>query len=492
MDDMAHLDKPSRAKPAPVFRSRGMLRRIALSCTAICAAGTGLAPVMAAQSGSWPVESAPPPPTPIVTQADINSELLRSAIRRIANRPRDADALIDAGNASLALEDPAAALNFFKRADVLRPAHGRIKLGMASAHLRTENPFEALRLFDEAIKLGISERAVAADRAIAFDLLGNFSRAQQDYSLARSAASSDELTIKYAVSLSLSGKVNEADTLLNPLLSRNVSEAWRARAFLLAARGDQRESLRVTQGFMDARSVSKFEPFLRRMPELTGAQQAAAIHFGHFPVRNIGRDSVAVRTVAAAGSAAASTSPRGGERLIPSGQPFGLPPAPPAQAVAAVNPAPAAVVGQSGSAASGNSFRGDVARARILAAEAASSGLTLVKIPPLYPAGRVATPLAPVDAAQTGVASNNGKLILPQSPIFQTTFSQTTVAQTAAAPGSPRASTLDIYAPTPDSAVTKAATPIAVTAPEPLPAPTPVQTLAPTLAPTAPVADELT
>ena len=59
--------------------------------------------------------------------------------------------------------------------------------------VRTENPFEALRLFDNAVKLGVSERSIAADRALAFDLLGNFARAQQDYRLARSASSSSDL-----------------------------------------------------------------------------------------------------------------------------------------------------------------------------------------------------------------------------------------------------------------------------------------------------------
>ena len=145
--------------------------------------------------------------------------------RRIARRPTDSDALIDAGNASLALGDAKAALNFFTRANSLRSNSGRIKLGLASANVRSENPFEALRLFDEAVKLGISQRAVAADRALAFDLLGNFSLAQRDYALARTADTSDKLLIRHAISLSLSGDANAADGMLVPLLQRNVAEA---------------------------------------------------------------------------------------------------------------------------------------------------------------------------------------------------------------------------------------------------------------------------
>ena len=77
--------------------------------------------------------------------------------------------------------------------------------GLATATVRTENPFEALRLFDDAIRLGISERSIAADRALAFDLLGNFGRAQQDYQLARTVSNSDDLIVKQAISASLGG-----------------------------------------------------------------------------------------------------------------------------------------------------------------------------------------------------------------------------------------------------------------------------------------------
>lgn len=294
-----------------------MLKPLVILAIAMLAAMLSGAGADAAQPSADSIETNPPVPL------DSNAEMLRGAIRRIARNPRDADALTDAGNAALALDDPNAALNFFARADRLQPNSGRIKLGLASAHLRMENPFDALRLFDEAGRLGVTERDVAADRALAFDLLGNFERAQQDYALARSIDASDALTIKYAVSLSLSGKSGEADALLTPLLRRNVGEAWRARAFTLAARGDYRESVRVTQGFMDARSASKFEPFLRQMPELTGAQQVAAIHFGHFPARNIGRDSEAVRSVA---SVAAPPQKNGeNDRLIPAGKPLGVP-----------------------------------------------------------------------------------------------------------------------------------------------------------------------
>ena len=259
-------------------------------------------------------------PNSVIREVPGSAEL-RASMRRIALSPTDADALADAGNAALTLGDANAALNFFTRASIIRPRDGRIISGLAVATVRTENPFEALRLFDNAVKLGVSERSIAADRALAFDLLGNFARAQQDYSLARSASSSPDLVVRQAISLSLADRKSEADGMLVPLLDRNNAAAWRARALMLAARGDYRESVKVAQGFMDARSAQKMERYLRLMPDLTPAQQAAAIHLGHFPANNIGRDSENVRRVAAN---IPNAQPIGSaSRLIPSGQPLG-------------------------------------------------------------------------------------------------------------------------------------------------------------------------
>ena len=250
---------------------------------------------------------------------------LRDAMRRISFSPSDADALADAGNASLLLGDANAALNFFTRANAIRPNNSRIVSGLAIATVRTENPFEALRLFDDAVRLGADQRSIAADRALAFDLLGNFGRAQQDYQLARTVASSDDIIIRQAVSLSLAGQKEQADAMLLPLLQRNSPTAWRARAFMLAARGDLRESNKVAQGFMDAASAQKMERFFRLMPNLTGAQQAAAIHLGHFPTsQSVGRDSEQVRRVAA--TAQQPAVGLGQNRLIPSGAPLGTKP----------------------------------------------------------------------------------------------------------------------------------------------------------------------
>lgn len=297
-------------------------------CSALVFSAGGLSSAVHAQavdeSALEALDREAPPVLPNVSEPAGAAEL-RAAMRRISFSPSDADALADAGNASLLLGDANAALNFFTRANAIRPNNSRIVSGLAIATVRTENPFEALRLFDDAVRLGASEGSIAADRALAFDLLGNFGRAQQDYQLARTVASTDDIIIRQAVSLSLAGQKEQADAMLVPLLQRNSPTAWRARAFMLAARGDLRESNKVAQGFMDAESAQKMERFFRLMPNLTGAQQAAAIHLGHFPTsQSVGRDSEQVRRVAATVPQTAIAP--GQNRLIPSGAPLGTKP----------------------------------------------------------------------------------------------------------------------------------------------------------------------
>ena len=297
-------------------------------CSALVFSAGGLSSAVQAQAVDESALEALDQQTPAVVPNIVEpagAVELRDAMRRISFSPSDADALADAGNASLLLGDANAALNFFTRANAIRPNNSRIVSGLAIATVRTENPFEALRLFDDAVRLGASERSIAADRALAFDLLGNFGRAQQDYQLARTVASSDDIIIRQAVSLSLAGQKEQADAMLVPLLQRNSPTAWRARAIMLAARGDLRESNKVAQGFMDAPSAQKMERFFRLMPNLTGAQQAAAVHLGHFPTsQSVGRDSEQVRRVAA--TVPQSVVSPGQNRLIPSGAPLGTKP----------------------------------------------------------------------------------------------------------------------------------------------------------------------
>ena len=269
-----------------------------------------------------PLDAELPKPV-VIKQEPAGAAELRDAVRRIAQRPTDSFALTDAGYAAIKLGDYDAAFNFFTKASALQPSDARIKAGLGIAQVRRENPFEALSLFDEALRLGASERSFALDRGLAFDLLGNFERAERDYILAASYGDSDEVTLRHAISLSLAGRKDDADRKLVPMLQRENPEAWRARALMLAARGDAKEAGKIAAGFLPEREARRMDGYFRNMARLTTAQQAAAMHFGHFPVgSNIGEDSQAVQTLAAA-TGARPQSGGGDSRLIPSGEPLG-------------------------------------------------------------------------------------------------------------------------------------------------------------------------
>lgn len=248
---------------------------------------------------------------------------LRAAMIRIGQRPTDSLALYDAGIASLELGDATVALDFFSRAERLSPTSSRIKSALAKTQIILQNPTEALRLFEISIALGASPREIAIDRGLAFDLIGNFSRAQQDYALISSNIRSDELTIRRAISHSLSGDYEFADRLLLPLLQTNDSKAWRARAFLLAARGKDKESFKIAQGFLQRQDSLNLRPYLKSMDKLTSAQQAAAVHFGYFPTSNeVGKDSETIRI--ASQNRLSLAEAVNANRLEPSGQPLGI------------------------------------------------------------------------------------------------------------------------------------------------------------------------
>ncbi len=284
--------------------------------------GTAFAMQDADESALDALDAATPKP-PVVKQEPAGAAELRDAVRRIAQRPTDSFALTDAGYAAIKLGDYDAAFNFFTKASALQPADARIKAGLGIAQVRRENPFEALSLFDEAVRLGASERSFALDRGLAFDLLGNFERAERDYVLAASFGNNDEVTLRHAISLSLAGRKDEADRLLVPMLQRENPEAWRARALMLAARGDAKEAGKIASGFLPEREARRMDGYFRNMARLTTAQQAAAMHFGHFPIGSeIGEDSQAVQTLASAtGTKPVATS--GNSRLIPTGEPLG-------------------------------------------------------------------------------------------------------------------------------------------------------------------------
>ena len=249
------------------------------------------------------------------------SQDLQDALRRIARNSNDSSALADAGLAALAIGDTRAAIGFLARADEIYPRSGRVKAGLGRALLEERNPFGALRYFDQALSNGIALREIASDRGLAFDLIGRNEDAQKDYKVALQYDSSDELLARYAISLGISGDLEQSDLKLNPLLQKSDRDAWRNRAFILAMNGKTKDANAIARQTMQKRMARAIKPFFDRMPKLTAAQKAAAVHFGHFPAsENIGVDVASVQY-------AARSSVRGGDGadagLIPLGEPLG-------------------------------------------------------------------------------------------------------------------------------------------------------------------------
>ena len=213
-----------------------------------------------------------------------STENLNRHLSRLASNPRDVDALIGAGEAAIDLDDMRAAAGFFARADMIQPNNGRVKAGLGRIMLKTQNPTEALRMFDQATKLGYPEATLLSDRGLARDLTGDQAGAQRDYQAGLKRTPDDtELTYRYAASLGISGQVEAADKVLQPLLYKSDRPAWRFRAFILAMNNRQDDARKIASQTMPAQLAAAITPYMLKMPYLTAAQKAAAVHFGHFP-----------------------------------------------------------------------------------------------------------------------------------------------------------------------------------------------------------------
>jgi tetratricopeptide (TPR) repeat protein len=254
-------------------------------------------------------------------------DALNAALMRLSRNSQDLGALIDAGNASLQLNDIAAAIGFFGRADELSAGNPRVKVGLAGAFVRSERPIEALRMFDEAEKAGASTAALAEDRGLAYDLVGDPASAQAQYARALAVRPSDELVRRMALSQAISGDRVAFEKTLYPLLERRDFAAYRTRAFALAILGEEGEAVAIAEAVMPIDLSARMTPYLRYMNRLTKAQQAAAGNLGVFPrAAQIGRDDPRIAQysgVSVGGRGAGAPSRTADAGLTPQGEPLG-------------------------------------------------------------------------------------------------------------------------------------------------------------------------
>ena len=250
---------------------------------------------------------------------------LNDALSRLSRNPDSVPALVEAGRASLKLEDVAAAKTFFDRARGVEPGDPRVLEGLAVVAVRQRRAAEAVQLFAQAERAGASLRGFEADRGLAYDLVGDNARAQSFYGEALSREESNELIRRLALSYAIAGDREASEATLLPLLQRRDLAAYRARAFALAILGRQDEAVSIIETMLPERLATRLTPYMRVMPRLTKSQQAAAANLGVFPPNNqIGRDDSALAALdTSTARPAPGTSPIADSRLAPSGPALG-------------------------------------------------------------------------------------------------------------------------------------------------------------------------
>ena len=235
---------------------------------------------------------------------------LNDALGLLARNPQDLEALIAAGRASLELGDVQAAIGFFQRADTLWPGSVRAKSGLAGAYALGADPITAITMFKEVEKLGPIEAARIADRGLAYDLVGDNQSAQGYYRQSLGLAASDETSRRLALSQAISGDRAGMERTLGPLLQRQDKAAWRTRAFALAILGVPDEAESIVHQTMPEDMANSMTAYLRYMPKLTAAQQAAAANLGQFPrAAEIGHDDPRFAAYARPRAVLASAAP---------------------------------------------------------------------------------------------------------------------------------------------------------------------------------------
>lgn len=248
---------------------------------------------------------------------------LNAALKDLSRDPGNVPALVRAGWASLELDDTQSALGFFRRAAAIQPQNGEVKAGLASSSLRQGDPLAAVGLFGEAEAAGAPMFRYAGDRGLALDLVGNNRAAQQFYRQALAVRNDPEIVRRLALSQAIGGDERATEATLLPLLQTRDLASYRTRAFALAILGKGEEAVSIAQTMLPAPISSRLAPYLRYMPRLTRAQQAAAANLGQFPpAAEIGHDNPQIAAISAA-AAPQIASTALDSRLVPAGEPLG-------------------------------------------------------------------------------------------------------------------------------------------------------------------------
>jgi Flp pilus assembly protein TadD len=240
------------------------------------------------------------------TAGESPADALARNMKTLGSKPRDFEALVGAGRASLALGDTQAAAGFFGRADEVWPASPLPQAGMGAAMAQEGDGATALQFFARAAQRGATQSMIGADRGLAYDLLGQHSQAQADYRAALLGRDRDEARRRLALSLAITGKKGEALSMLSPLMARGDAGGARCRAFVLALSGDIAAAKAAIDAAMPG-SSAHMAYFFQKLPGLRSDQKAAAVNLGIFPGNGV---QVASAAPSGAATAYAGTPPR--------------------------------------------------------------------------------------------------------------------------------------------------------------------------------------
>ena len=224
--------------------------RCAAALLAIAATAVGTAVPAAAQGSYSPYD-------------ETATAALARYVRALTANSKDFTSLIGAGRAALELGDTQAAAGFFARADEVAPRRPEPQAGMGAVQVASGEARAALPYFTRAQQLGASVTSFAADRGLAYDLLGQQAQAQADYRVALNGADKDLARARLALSLAVGGDRAAALEALSPLVAKRDPAGARARAFVLALTGDAAGARMAIDTAMPGSSAS-LAPFLAR------------------------------------------------------------------------------------------------------------------------------------------------------------------------------------------------------------------------------------